>query len=276
MNNDITKNLDSVLQQAPDMLLTYGVKIVLAIVIYIIGKWLVKIVSNMLEKTMNARGVDPTIGKFTKNITYYVLLVVVIISALGQLGIQTASFVAIVGAAGLAIGFALQGSLANFASGVLLILFRPFKVGDFIEAGGATGVVNEISIFSTIIKTGDNKTIIVSNSAIMGGNIINYSTENERRVDITVGVSYDADLASVKSELQAIADEESRIIRDKGITIAVAEFADSSVNFVFRVWVKTEEYWPVFFDLNEKIKIRFDEKSIGIPYPQMDVHVVNG
>ncbi len=269
--NDI--DFSSLMEQAPGVIVAYGTKIVMAIVIYIVGKWVIGMIRNLIQKGMNSRGVDPTITSFISNITYYAMLVMVVIAALGQLGVQTASFVAIIGAAGLAVGFALQGSLANFAAGVMLILFRPFKIGDFVEAGGTAGVVNEISIFSTILKTGDNKTVIISNGTVMGGNIINYSTEKTRRVDIPVGVSYGADVKAVKAELQTIADEESRILVDKGITIAVSELADSSVNLVFRVWVNTSDYWPVFFDLTEKIKVRFDEKGIEIPFPQMDLNV---
>lgn len=197
----------------------------------------------------------------------------VVIAALGQLGVQTASFVAIIGAAGLAVGFALQGSLANFASGVLLILFRPIKVGDYVEVAGTSGTVKEISIFSTILLTPDNKTVISSNSAVMGGNIINYSTEKTRRVDLVVGVSYSSDLALVKSELEAIAQSDDRILKDKDWTIGVSELADSSVNFVFRVWVNTPDYWAVYFYLNEAVKTNFDKKGIEIPFPQMDVHL---
>lgn len=268
-------DISSLLEQAPEVLITYGTKLFMAIVIYVLGKWVVGIMTSLMEKGMNARGVDKTITSFVRNIVYYALFVLVVIAALGQLGVQTASFVAIIGAAGLAVGFALQGSLANFAAGVMLIMFRPFRIGDFVEAGGTSGVVNEISIFSTILKTPDNKTVIISNGAVMGGNIINYSTESTRRVDIPVGVSYGSDIQVVKAELQAIADAESRIMPEKGITIAVSELADSSVNFVFRVWVKTEDYWDVFFSLNENVKMRFDEKGIEIPFPQLDVNVSN-
>ncbi len=261
--------------KAPEFLMTYGTKIVLAIVVYLVGKWVAKTLVNVMEKTLRARGVDQTVAVFTKNISYYALLTMVIIAALGQLGVQTASFVAIIGAAGLAVGFALQGSLANFAAGVLIIMFRPFKIGDFVEAGGTSGVVNEISIFSTIFKTPDNKTVIIANSTVMGGNIVNYSSEDTRRVDLTVGVSYTADLNQVKQELRNIADAEPRLLSDKDVTIAVAELADCSVNLVFRVWVKSEDYWPTFFDLTEKVKTIFDEKGIEIPFPQLDVFVKN-
>lgn len=269
----MNENIESLLHQAPEVIVTYGIKIVLAIVVYIVGKWVAGGISSLIHKTLNARKVDPTVSQFTKNIVFYALLTMVIVAALGQLGVQTASFVAIIGAAGLAVGFALQGSLSNFASGVLLILFRPFKIGDYVEAGGAAGVVKEISIFSTILNTPDNKTVIISNSSVMGSNITNFSTQPERRVDFTVGVSYNADLDLVRSELTAIASEDSRILQDKGITIGVAELADSSINFVFRVWANTPDYWAVFFDTNEKIKKRFDQAKIEIPFPQMDVHV---
>lgn len=265
--------IESWVQQAPDLLISYGIKMASAIAIYIIGKWCVKGFSRLLVSTMNARKIDETVVSFMRNIVYYALLTIVIVVALGQVGVQTASFVAIIGAAGLAVGFALQGSLSNFAAGVLVILFRPFKLGDFVEAGGTAGVVNEISIFSTILKTPDNKTVIVANSAVMGGNITNYSTEPTRRVDILVGVSYGSSIQKVKSSLQSIADAESRLLGDKEVTIAVSELADSSVNLVFRVWVKTADYWGVKFDLTEQIKLRFDEEGIDIPFPQMDVHV---
>lgn len=265
-------NIEELVAQAPEFFITYGIKLVMAILVYVVGKWVANVIANGLEKGMSAKNVDVTVARFTRNIVYYVLFIVVIIAALGQLGIQTASFVAILGAAGLAVGFALQGSLANFAAGVLLIMFRPFKVGDFIEAGGAAGVVKEISIFSTILTTGDNKVVILANNAVMGGNITNYSTMPTRRVDLTVGVSYGADLALVKKTLQEIADAEPRVLKDPAVTIGCAELADSSVNFVFRCWVNSADYWGVFFALNETVKLRFDELGIEIPFPQMDVH----
>ncbi len=269
----MNENMEQLISQAPEYMATYGIKILLAIVIFFVGKWLARTLANLLNKGMAARGVEATIARFTRNLVYYALLTIVIIVTLGQIGIQTASFVAIIGAAGLAVGLALQGSLANFAAGVLLIAFRPFKVGDFVEAGGTAGVVHEISIFSTILKTGDNKTVIISNAGVMGGNITNYSTEPQRRVDFVVGVGYSADLDKVRKELEAIAAEDSRVIADRGITIGVSELADSSVNFVFRIWVDTADYWAVYFDTNEKIKKRFDAAGIEIPFPQMDVHV---
>lgn len=273
MNFDIDASVHKLIDNGPALLMMYGTKVVMAIIIFFVGKWLAKAIANVIQKAMNARGVDVTISKFTKNIVYYAVCVVVIVAALGQLGIQTASFVAIIGAAGLAVGLALQGSLSNFASGVLMILFRPIRVGDYVEAGGTAGTVNEISIFNTIFKTPDNKTVIVSNSDIMGGVITNYSMESTRRVEIKVGVSYSSSIPKVKEALKVIAEEEERILKDKDITIAVSELADSAVVFVFRVWVNKADFWPVTFDLNEKIKIRFDEKGIAIPFPQMDIHV---
>ncbi|MGK0501130.1 MAG: small conductance mechanosensitive channel [Oceanicoccus sp.] len=255
------------------IVIEYGVKVLLAVVVFVVGKIIAKYISGFIKKSMQKSGVDHTICSFAGNLANGLLMAFVIIAALGQIGIQTASFVAIIGAAGLAVGLALQGSLANFASGVLMILFRPIKQGDFIEAGGVVGTVNNISIFSTILKTGDNKTIIVPNSGIMGGAITNYSTEATRRIDLVVGISYDADIRQAKEILNEIVKADERVMAEPGATIAVSELADSSVNFVVRPWVNAADYWPTRFDLTEQIKLRFDEAGIGIPYPQMDVHL---
>lgn len=251
----------------------YGLKIIVALAIFIVGKWIAKKVTGFIGARMTANNVDITVSKFVQNILYYIAMVVILIAVLGQLGIQTASFVAIIGAAGLAVGLALQGSLANFAAGVLLILFRPIKVGDFVEVAGVAGVIQEISIFSTTLTTGDNKTIIIANASVMGSNIINYSTQATRRIDMVVGVAYDSNLEQVKTLLKEIADADDRVLKDKDVTIGVLELADSSVNLVFRPWVKSADYWGVHFDLHERIKNRFDEAGIGIPYPTMDVNV---
>ena len=260
------------IEQVTELVIQYGIKLALALAIYIIGKWIVGIISNALQKNMNARNVDPTITKFVGSIAYYLMFAFVVIAALGQLGVQTASVVAIMGAAGLAVGFALQGTLSNFAAGVMMILLRPIKVGDFVSVAGESGTVSEVAIFATTLLTGDNKTVIISNSSVMGGNITNFSTQDTRRVDLVVGVGYGSNIEQVKNELQAIADAEGRILHDKGTTIGVSELADSSVNLVFRNWVKSADYWGVYFDLNERIKVRFDEVGIEIPFPQMDVH----
>lgn len=267
------ENIQEMINQAPEFIAHYGMKIILALAVYFIGKAVVKWISTMLSKTMAARGVDATVTSFTKNIVYYALFTMVVVAALGQLGVQTASFVAILGAAGLAIGFALQGSLANFAAGVLLILFRPFKAGDYVEAGGAAGTVKEISIFTTTLMTPDNKKVIIANGEVFGNNITNYSSQETRRIDLEIGVSYSADIAQVKEVLMSVAQADERVLKDKDVTIGLKELADSSINFVVRPWVKTSDYWPTYFSLMENIKIKLDEAGIEIPFPQMDIHI---
>lgn len=266
-------DLDKMVENAPNLMVSYGVQLLLALVIIVVGKWLVGIVANIIVNAMNKKEVDQTISSFVGSIARTVLLAIVIIAALGQLGIETASFVAIIGAAGLAVGFALQGSLSNFASGVLLILFRPIRSGDFVEVAGQAGVVSEIGIFSTVMKSGDNKVIIIPNSNIMGSNITNYSMESTRRIDMVIGIAYDADIRKAKAILEDIIAAEKRVLPDPGTTIGVAELADSAVNLVFRPWVNAADYWPTKFALLEAVKLRFDEENIGIPFPQMDVHL---
>ncbi len=252
---------------------SYGIKIILAIVIFFVGQWLAKMMTGVVRKAMAARAVDATLISFITNIVYYLAMIVVVIAVLNQVGVQTASLIAVVGAAGLAVGLALQGSLSNFAAGVMLILFRPCKVGDFIDAAGTMGSVKDIGIFATTLLTPDNKTIIVPNSSITGGNITNFSTQQERRIDLVIGVSYGADIKAVKDVLTAVVDAEERILKDKPVTIGVLELADSSVNFAVRPWVNTSDYWPTYFDLMETIKLKLDEAGIEIPFPQMDVHL---
>jgi small conductance mechanosensitive channel len=217
--------------------------------------------------------VDVTLLSFLENIIYYTLIIIVIIAALGQLGINTTSFLTIVGAAGLAIGLALKDSLSNFASGVMLILFRPFGVGDAVTAGGVSGSVVAISLFNTTLNTPDNQRIIVPNSSITGNVITNVTANDTRRVDLVIGVGYDDDIKKAKEVLTKIIQEEPRVLDTPKPLIAVSELADSSVNFVVRPWVKTSDYWAVYFDLTEKIKLTFDEQGISIPYPQQDVHI---
>jgi small conductance mechanosensitive channel len=251
----------------------YGLKIIAAVVIFIVGRWVAKILRNLIERMMSKAKVDETLVKFVGNLTYVALLVIVIIAALNQLGIQTTSFIAIIGAAGLAVGLALQGSLANFAAGVLMIIFRPFKVGDYVEGGGTAGTVETINIFTTHLISPDNKEIIVPNAKITGDNIVNYSAKDTRRLDLVFGVSYSDDLQKVKNVLLDILKADSRILQNPAPTIGVLELADSSVNLAVRPWVKGSDYWPIFFDLKEKIKERFDAESISIPFPQQDVHL---
>ena len=201
------------------------------------------------------------------------LFFIVIVAAISHLGFNTTSLVAIVGAAGLAIGLALQGSLSNFASGVLLIVFKPFKSGDFIEVAGVAGMVEQILIFSTQLRTGDNKTVIIPNGAITSGTITNYSTKATRRIDLIIGVSYQADLAKTKALLLAIASADERVLKDQTVTVGVSALADSSVNFVVRPWVNSEDYWPTYYDLLEKIKTELDAAGIEIPFPQLSIHM---
>ena len=262
--------------QVQEIVAVWGLKVIAAIAIFVIGRWVAMGVRKGVRRVMEKADTDPIIVGFVGSISYIALLAFVIIAALGQLGIQTTSFIAILGAAGLAIGLALQGSLANFAAGFLMIMFRPIKVGDFIEGAGVAGVVESIQIFTTTMKTGDNKTIIIPNAKLSGDNIINYSTKPTRRVDMTVGVAYDADLSKVRDVLKDIISKESRIHSDPEPLIAVAELADSSVNFVVRVWTDTGDYWAVKFAMNETIKNRFDAEGIGIPFPQRDLHIVSG
>ncbi|MCU7959190.1 MAG: mechanosensitive ion channel [gamma proteobacterium symbiont of Bathyaustriella thionipta] len=261
------------LDSSKEILLQYGLKILAAIAVFIIGKIIASWLRRLVTKVMDKGGADPIIIGFTSSIAYIGMMAFVVVAALGQLGIQTTSFIAILGAAGLAIGLALQGSLANFAAGFLMIIFRPFKVGDVIEAAGVTGKVDVIQIFTTTLKTGDNKTIIIPNAKLGGDNIVNYSTQATRRVDLTVGVSYDADLKQVRSVLQEIISQDERVLSDPEPQVLVGELADNSVNFFVRLWVKSADYWNVFFDTNEAVKLRMDEAGIGIPYPQRDVHI---
>ena len=252
-----------------------GINVVSAIVIFFIGKWIVNLVVKGLLKAMQKGDMDITLRRFVSNLARMLLMLFVIIAAIHQLGIQTASLIALLGAAGLAVGLALQGSLSNFAAGVLIVLFRPYKVGDWIEGGGVSGAVEEVQILTTVLKTGDNKRVIIPNSQIMGTTITNYSANETRRVDLVVGVSYSDDLDKVRRELESLVAADDRILKDPAVTIAVSELADSSVNFVLRPWVNTADYWAVYFDLTERVKKRFDEVGISIPFPQQDVYLHN-
>ncbi|GGI73332.1 mechanosensitive ion channel family protein [Shewanella gelidii] len=267
------ENIQGLLDQAPDLIMTYGLKIVYAIVIFIIGKYIANVMKKLSFKMMDSRKVDPTVSSFVSNILWGLVFVFTIIATLGQLGIQTASLVAVIGAAGLAVGLALQGSLSNFAAGVLMVMFRPCRVGDYVEAAGTAGIVDEITIFSTKLRTPDNKVIIAPNSAMMDGTIVNYSTMGQRRVDLVIGVSYDADIAQTKAILAKVVEENQYVLKEPGYTIGLSELADSSVNFVVRPWVNTPDYWGAYFELLEQIKNALDAAGIGIPYPQMDLHV---
>lgn len=254
---------------------TYSIKLIAAILIFIIGKWIAGKLTKLITRLLEKNNVDITLTKFLESIIYYTLLIVVIIAAAGQLGINTTSFLTIVGAAGLAIGLALKDSLSNFASGVMLVLFHPYRVGDFISAAGVSGNVISITLFNTILNTPDNQRVIVPNSNITTDVITNVTANDTRRVDLVIGIGYDDDIKKAKTILDRIIKEESRVLDTPEPKIAVSELADSSVNFVVRPWVKTSEYWDVYFDLTEKIKITFDKEGISIPYPQQDVHMFN-
>ncbi|MEZ4552035.1 MAG: mechanosensitive ion channel [Desulfobacterales bacterium] len=265
--------MEEILQKIWELTTIYGLKIVIALLILFFGRIIAKLVSKIVGRLMERSKIDPTIIRFVSSLTYIALIAFVIIAALGQLGIQTASFIAVVGAAGLAIGLALQGSLANFAAGFLMIIFKPFKVGDYIEGGGVAGTVEEISIFTTILTSPDNKTIIVPNAKLTEDNIVNWTIKGTRRVDMVMGIGYGDDIDKARQVINDVLAAESRLLKDPAPLVAVVELADSSVNFVVRPWVKASDYWGVYFDLTEKMKKAFDANGISIPFPQRDVHV---
>ena len=264
---------DKMSQMVDAYVIPWGINIVFAILIYIVGKIIVGMLIGLFGKVMARSKYDDMLVDFLKAILRAILMLFVIVAALDRLGVDTTSLVAILGAAGLAIGLSLQGSLQNFAAGVMLLVFRPFKTGDFVDAGGDSGVVKNISIFTTIMTTPDNKEIIIPNGAIYSGNITNYSAKETRRVDMVVGIGYDSDLKKAKEILNEMVAADDRILKDPAPTVAVAELADSSVNFIVRPWVKSADFWAVKFDFTEAVKLRFDAEGISIPFPQMDVHV---
>jgi len=254
-------------------LIPYSLNLVFAILIFVIGKIVVKALVKLFAAILTKAKVDQILLEFVTGIVSSLLMLFVIIAAVGQLGVDTTSLIALIGAAGLAIGLSLQSSLQNFASGVMLILFRPFTAGDFVEVAGIAGVVEKITIFSTQLRTGDNKQMIVPNGKIYGDVITNYSAKPTRRVDMLFGIGYDDDIRKAKQLIEGILAEDERVLSDPAPLVAVTELADSSVNFAVRPWVKSEDYWGLYFDTHEKIKLLFDQENISIPYPQMDVHL---
>lgn len=270
----ITKDIKSYIpDNIVEIIASYAFSFLMALLIFLIGKWITNKIVVVLGKVLRkVKGMDETLIKFLENIVYYALMIVVILTALGKLGVETTSFLAILGAAGLAIGLALKDSLGNFASGVMIILFKPFKVGDLVTAAGVTGSVSEVGIFNSVFITADNQKIIVPNGAITSGTITNVNALDTRRVDLVVGISYDDDIKKVKEILTNILNSNEKVLIEKGITIAVSELADSSVNFVVRAWTNTSDYWDVKFGLTESIKTTFDKEGITIPYPQQDVY----
>ncbi len=268
-------NTEKMLETLTMWVSTYSIKIVAAILVFIIGKWISKKLSKTLEVLLQKYQIETTLINFLKNMAYYTLLIMVIIAAAGQLGINTTSFLTIIGAAGLAVGLALKDSLSNFASGVMLILFHPFRQGDVITTAGATGKVTSIAIFSTTLTTPDNQRVIIPNSAITGNTITNITANPTRRVDLVVGIGYDDDISKVKQILTDLVQSDARVLKDPAPAIAVTELGDSSVNLAVRPWVNTGDYWGVLCDLTEKIKITFDQEGISIPFPQRELHVVH-
>ncbi len=251
----------------------YGLNIIWAIVIVLAGWWLAGLLSKLLKKNMSRAEIDPSVVGFFGNMAYWAVLIFAILGALARVGVQTTSIIAVLGAASLAVGLALQGSLSNFAAGVLILLFRPYRIGDYVEISGAAGTVKEIQIFNTVMETPDQKVVIVPNAQATGGNITNYTTKGTRRVDMVFGISYGDDVLQAKRLLEEIITADERVFTEPPPTVAVLALADSSVNFAVRPFVKVDDYWPVLFDTTEKVKLEFDRAGISIPYPQRDVHL---
>jgi small conductance mechanosensitive channel len=269
------KDFEKYIQLFYDKAMDYAPDVLKAIVVLIIGLWLIRMVMKLLNRGMEKAGSDPSLQKFLASLVGIALKAMLLISVIGMLGIESTSFVAVLGAAGLAVGLALQGSLANFAGGVLILLFKPFKVGDFINAAGHAGSVESIQVFNTVLKTPDNITIIIPNGAVSSGSITNYTTEPERRVDFVFGIGYSDDIDKAKKLLEDVILGDERVLDNPGNLVAVSELADSSVNFTVRAWVKGSDYWGLYFDMFEKVKKTFDANNISIPFPQTDVHLHN-
>ena len=276
LSNLNVSTLQEILTKVYTLLAEYGLKIVGSVLIFVVGRWVARLITRLASKAMTRAKMDETLVRFIDSLCYLGLLTFVVIAALSNLGVQTASFVAIVGAAGLAVGLALQGSLSNFASGVLMLIFKPVRVGDYVEAGGAQGSVKEIGIFTTVLNSPDNVRIIVPNAQVTGGTIKNYTINGTRRLDLVFGVSYEDDLRKARQVIEQVLAADSRILPDPAPVVAVSALADSSVNFVVRPWVTVANYWPAHFDLTEKIKVALEENGLSIPFPQRDIHIKQG
>jgi small conductance mechanosensitive channel len=266
--------MEVIIPKVQELVAAFGIKVVTALLILVIGRWVAKFLRNLTGKMMGKSNMDATLVKFVGSLAYFALLAFVVLAALAQLGIQTTSFIAVIGAAGLAVGLALQGSLANFAAGVLMLIFRPFKVGDYIEGAGVEGVVEEIHIFNTLLGTFDNKAIIVPNAKLTGDNITNYTMKEKRRVDLVFGVSYGEEIEKVKRVIAGVLESDARILKDPPPIVAVLGIEGGGVNFAVRPWVRTDDYWDVYFNTNENMKKRFDAEGIRIPVPRRDVHML--
>ena len=270
---DSKMNPEEMVDSVTNIALVYGPKLIAAVVVWIIGSWIIKLLLSGLNKIMTKSNVDASLRPFLNSLTGMILKVMLGITVLGMLGIEMTSFVAILAAAGLAVGMALSGTLQNFAGGVMILLFKPFKVGDFIDAQGHAGSVKEIQIFNTILKTGDNKTIILPNGGLSTGSMTNFSTEEKRRVDWTIGIAYGDDIDKARAVIKSMCDADARILKDPEVVIVVSALADSSVNFTVRAWVQAPDYWGVFFAMNENVYKTFATEGLSIPFPQMDVHL---
>jgi len=272
----ITANTQKYLNLIVEYGSSYGLKLIFALLVFLIGKRIARVITNLATKLMKKNDVDIELISFLDSLIYWVLFALVCVAALGQLGIQTASFIALIGAAGLAVGLALQGSLSNFAAGVLIIILRPFRVGEFVDVAGESGSVKSIKIFTTELRTPDNKCVIIPNARVLDSNIINYSSTGRRRVDLVFSIGYGDDIDQARSVISNIINSDSRILKDPEAIIAVSELGDSSVNFVVRPWVKTADYLDVKHDITEQVKKHFDKENISIPYPQQEVHIIKG
>jgi len=273
-------NVEEILAGAPEwmetiqeILATFGMQLIAAVAIFVIGRWIARLIQKGIRKAMEKAQVDEALVGFAAGLVYAALMAFVILAALGKLGVQTTSFIAVLGAAGLAVGLALQGSLSNFAAGVLMLIFRPFKIGDYIEGAGTAGIVKEIHIFTTTLTTPDNKRIIIPNSKMMGDNITNYSVEGTRRIGLSASISYSDDIKNAKEVLMDIITSDERVLEDPAPFVGLSAMNDSSIDFTVRPWVKTEDYWAVFFEMNEQIKLRLEAEGMSIPFPQRDVHL---
>ncbi len=262
-----------IIDQINELVVTYGQKIIGAILVLIIGLWIIKMLNRGFGKLLDKGNTTESLSPFLKGIVSVLLKILLGISILGMLGIEMTSFIALLGSVGLAFGLALSGTLQNFAGGVMILLFKPFKVGDFIEAEGYTGTVSEIQVFHTFLKTVDNKTIIIPNGGLSNASMTNYSSEELRRVDWKFGIAYGDDVDQARSIIKKLSDSDVRILKDPEVFIAISELGDSSVNFAVRAWVKASDYWPVFFEMNENIYKTFNSEGVNIPFPQMDVHL---
>ncbi|NOR75754.1 MAG: mechanosensitive ion channel [Draconibacterium sp.] len=267
------ENLQTFSQKIYDIVLNYGPRLIGALLTLIIGMWVISIIRNILRKRFEKKDMEPSLRSFINSMIGILLKVLLWITVIGMMGVEMTSFIAIIGAVGFAIGMALSGTLQNFAGGVMILIFKPFKTGDFIDAQGHTGTVNEIQIFNTILKTPDNKTIIIPNGGLSTSSMTNYSAEPQRRVDFVFGIGYGDDVDKAKEVLMSLINADSRILKDPEPFVAVSELADSSVNLVVRVWAEAANYWGIYFDLTENVYKTFDKEGLNIPFPQMDVHI---